>query len=115
MATQQLPITSATGEQATTQSPQSATPGSIGGQTPTSLQQNAASSLLTSQNGVTLYPTVLSSASLNNLTSSTVAQATPQKATSHRVDTPLLSISLVLLVAAIIMVWLANKSAETID
>jgi hypothetical protein len=93
------------GSQTTTQSPQSnATSGSFGaGRQGSSVQPGTASSLLTSQNGLPLQSTQLSTVSLGSQSSSSTQAPTTTK--THHTSPLALGFSILLLVLAVAIFW----------
>jgi hypothetical protein len=115
-----LTATTGSGIQATTQSPQAATSQSGGGpstQSSGSVQPGTATSLLTSDNGISLHGTALTTVSLDGSTAATTAVASSQiplavKPTTHHVNPVLLGGSGLLLIVAVVSFWLTSRSAK---
>jgi hypothetical protein len=115
-----LTATTGSGVQATTQSPQAATSQSGGGpstQSSSSVQPGTATSLLTSNNGVSLHGTALTTVTLGTsaaATPSTIAatQVPLARPQVHHINPVLLGGSGLLLVIAVVSFWLTSRSAK---
>jgi len=107
-----LTATSGSGSQTTTQSPQSVGDAATTTRS-TSLQPGTASNLLTSQNGVALQPTPLSTVSLNPATQTATTQnAATAQPTAHHSNPVLLVLCVLFLAAAVVMFWITSRSAK---
>lgn len=109
----QLTTGQASGEQTTTQSPQIS--GSSTGNTAKSsnVQPGTATSLLSSQNGLSLQPRALSTINLGGTAPAQTQTAQPKPlATAHHINTTYLAIPAALLLIAVVSFWLANRSVK---
>jgi hypothetical protein len=109
----------AAGNQGTTQNPQSAPSGqTISGASAQSggVQPGTAKDVLTNQNGLSLHTTALTAVSLDQTTSSTGSQAQPAPAVqkpAHHINPALIGISIILIIVAIGLFWMINRSAKS--
>lgn len=107
--------TNSSGGQTTTQSPQSAVGSGVGGTQTGGVQSGTPNNLLTSSNGISLSGTALTTVSLNpgtatKASTTTVPLASPIK---HHVNSVLLGFSGLLIVVAIVLFWVANRSVKS--
>jgi len=108
----------ASGSQGTTQNPQTVPSGRAisGASTQSSgVQPGTASDVLTSQNGLSLSNSPLTTVSLDNAsaeTGSTVAAAPAAPKAEHHVNAVFLMAAAVLVVAAMAFFWTINRSAK---
>jgi hypothetical protein len=107
MAETQLPAVTSSGSQTNTQSPQSAGP-ATSTTNAGSVQPGTANSLLTSNNGVSLTPTQVTTVSLGQSAGST--PVTP--VSKHHFNSALMGISILLFVMAVIMFKFAGNSGK---
>lgn len=112
-----IPITSGSGAQTVTQSPQSAGQSLPGGANSSQVQPGTASEVLakpTGNIGVPLNDTPVTTVNLNATTTSTQAQQPPATTTppAHHINPALLGISIALFVAAIVLFWLTSRSEK---
>ena len=109
----------ATGSQSTTQNPQTVPSAqTIGGASKQSagVQPGTATSLLNSQNGVSLSATPLTIVDLSNTEASTAITTKSDAASikpTHHVNTALIAISIGLVVVAIGLFWAIQRSAKS--
>ena len=112
MADNQLTATTSSGQQTTTQNPQTATAQTDNAAAQAqAVQPGTATSLLNSQQGLTLAPGALTTVDLT----ATTTQATPKPVvppTKH-INAGLLGISAVLVVVAIVLFWWTGHSAKS--
>jgi len=112
MASTPLTASNGSGTQTATQSPQTVG-GSAATARSTSLQPGTATSLLTSQNGVALRPTPLSTVNLNASTQAAPSQTSPlTNPASHHLNPILIVLCVIFLAAAFILFWTTNRSAK---
>jgi len=116
MASNQLNASSSSGSsasQAATQTPQGATASNFGAsQSSGGVQPGTAQALLSSQNGVKLSGTALSTVNLGTASTSTV-HSNPGTAVKHHVSAPLLGFALLLIVVAAVMFYFVGRSVKT--
>lgn len=108
--------TSAGGGQTTTQNPQTAAPQSDNNAAPAgSVQPGTATSLLTSQQGLTLSPGALTTVDLGATTTSTQASAKPRPAVPAKqtINPAILGLSVLLCLVAIATFWWISRSAKS--
>ena len=109
MADNQLSATTNSTTQSNTQSPQ--TVGTTSGTAQSSsVQPGTASTLLVSQNGITLHPTALPHASLTSGTIKAPATPVPQH---HHWNPVLTGLAVLLFLAAIVLFWGAGRGVKT--
>jgi hypothetical protein len=114
-----LTIAPATGSQVTTQNPQTVPTGqSVGGASTKSggVQPGTARSVLTSQNGLSLGNSALTTVNLaTGEASGTQAEskAVAQQPAAHHVNGALVGISIVLILVAIVLFWAIGRSAKS--
>lgn len=111
-----LTITPATGNQTTTQNPQTVPTQTVGAPTKSSgVQPGTATALLTSQQGVDLGNAAVTTVNLNPTTPATISQTgqTPAPATTHSVHAVWLTIPAVLCLIAVGVFWAMQRSAKS--
>jgi cobalamin biosynthesis Mg chelatase CobN len=109
-----LSITAGNGSadsQANTQSPQSNNQSIATGTKSSSVQPGTATALLSSQGGVTLYPTALPTINVNTATSTT-ATTTANNTPKHHVNPVLLGFPVLLVVVAVVLFWAMRRSVK---
>lgn len=111
MANNQLNITSGTGTQTGTQSPQSAGQSDSTTTQSSNLQPGTATTLLNGQGSVQLHQSELSTVSLNGSAAAVTAVpvSSPPK---HHINPVLFGLSGVLLVVAIVLFWITSRSVK---
>jgi hypothetical protein len=112
MANNQLTTVNGSGEQTTTQSPQSATQPAATGTLSGSLQPGTASNLLNGQGGVALHGTSLSTVSLSAASPATTASTAAVTPVKHHPIPALYGVSTLLLVIALILFWTTSRSVK---
>jgi hypothetical protein len=110
MAETSLTTISGTGNQAATQSPQSAGDANPGGTNSSRVQPGTASDLLRSQNGVKLNPTPLTTVNLNSTGSGTTQPSATGN--QHHINPVLGAFSIALFVLAIVLFWMTSRSVK---
>lgn len=108
----QLTTTTSSGQQGATQSPQTAGQAGNTGAQASSVQPGTAADLLNSQNGVPLHAQALTIVNVNPATTS-IAQATPKTVAKRHINTPLMGVSIALLLIAIILFWMTSRSVKS--
>ncbi len=114
-----LIIAPATGDQGTTQNPQTVPTGETVGGASTqsgSVQPGTAKSILTSQNGESLSPSALTTVSLDApaiTQSQTISPAGTAKPQPHHFNPALFAVSIALVLIAAGFFWAINRSAKT--
>lgn len=113
-----LNITPATQDQAqaNTQNPQSVPSGTnVGGASTQSggVQPGTSKSILTSDNGLSLTPSAVTTVDLNATSSATSQPTADPVAASHHINPALLGISIALVVLAIGLFWGISRSAKS--
>jgi hypothetical protein len=106
-----LPTAQSSGQQTTTQDPQSATTQTVGASTQSAgVQPGTASALLNSTSGVGLTPTALTTVAFNPTTQAQTIPETPP--VRHQTNYVLYGMSIVLCLAAIVLFWATTNSAK---
>lgn len=111
----QLTAVSGSGTQTTTGTPQAVpvTAGFGGGTQSSGVQPGTATALLNSGQGVELTQTSLPTVSLDNSTAGQTTSVVPLAVKAHHINAGLLSVPVLLILAAGIFFWLTNRSAKT--
>jgi hypothetical protein len=116
MASNQLNTTSSSSSsasQAANQTPQAATAANFGAsQSSGGVQPGTATALLSSQNGIKLSGTALSTVNLGTASTKTFS-STPGPAVKHHVSAPLLGFAILLVIAAAVMFYAVGRSVKT--
>lgn len=117
MATNQLTAVNGSGDQAATQSPQSASQPATGDTASSGVQPGTATSLLNGgQGSVQLHPSALSTVDLGGgagAATGTVAGTAAKTATRHHVNPVLFGVSALLLVVAVVLFWTTSRSVKS--
>lgn len=107
---------SATGDQGTTQNPQTLPAQTIGASSQTgAVQPGTSNNLLTSQNGLSLSSSSLTAVSLNPgaATASQTQTAPVTKTSSHHINPAFFAVSAILVLIAIGLFWGISRSAKS--
>ncbi|HXR49626.1 MAG TPA: hypothetical protein VN778_01210 [Verrucomicrobiae bacterium] len=106
-----LSTTTGSGTQTTTQSPQASTGTTGTTESSSSVQPGTATSLLSSQNGMPLHASALTTVNLTGATQAQTSQAAPPS--KHHINGGLLGISLALFVIAIALFWFTSRPVKS--
>ena len=112
MASNQLTTTTSSGQQGSTQSPQTAGQSGSTGTQSSSVQPGTATALLNSQNGVPLHGTALSTVSLNN-SSNTLVPSPAKPAYKRHINSPLMGVSVLLFIIAVVLFWAVSRPVKS--
>jgi|ERR1039458_783842 hypothetical protein len=110
-----LSISSGDGAQTSTQSPQGLVSSGSATAAASNVQPGTASTLLTTGNGIALYPSQLPSVNVNTAPQATTSSNSVVATTvqpEHHISGGLLVISLSLFIIALVVFWIITRSAK---